>query len=91
MQNFSITVHTRETREECPLLTVETESDGDLKSTNDFGPVLAALVGPVPKKMFPYRTLFKFISPNRTGQAIVPDRLTLCVSAWYISKYYTAK
>jgi hypothetical protein len=44
-------VQTRETREGWPLLTVETEVNGDSKSTNegtrDFCPALAALVGPV--------------------------------------------
>ncbi len=60
----------RETREEWPLLTVETEVNGDSKTTNERGPflvgagtrdfcsALAALVGPVKKNYIPHFTLF---------------------------------
>ncbi len=58
------------------LLTVETEANGDSKSTNEMGPTLvaslgsscrpalAALVSPV-QMFFPRRTLFQFICPHR--------------------------
>jgi hypothetical protein len=77
--NFHIfLVVVRETREGWPLLTIETEANGDSKSTNvnvgslaghagtsDFCPApLAALVGPVENiYFFPHHTLFQFICP----------------------------
>jgi hypothetical protein len=39
------TVLPRETREGWPLLTVETEVNGDSKSTNERGPFLVASLG----------------------------------------------
>jgi hypothetical protein len=57
------------------LLTVETEANGDSKSTNErvlragtsgFCPALAALVGPVQNLFFSlYTTVFRFICPHR--------------------------
>ena len=67
----------RETRDGWPLLTVETDVNGDSKSTNERGPslvgslwacragfcsALAALVGPVKYIFFPHRTLH--LSPS---------------------------
>jgi hypothetical protein len=38
-------IQTRQTREEWPLLTVETEANGDLGSTNERGPSLVGSLG----------------------------------------------
>ncbi len=42
---FVQVVDVRETREGCPLLTVETEENGDSKSTNERGPSLVVSLG----------------------------------------------
>jgi hypothetical protein len=51
--------------------------------TIDFGPVLAALVGPV-KTFFPHCILFQFICPiaQKTGQAAVQGRLSHSMCLW---------
>jgi hypothetical protein len=43
--SFVLIVETRETREGLPLLTVETEVNGDSKSTNEKDPFLDGFVG----------------------------------------------
>ncbi len=83
---------TRETGEGWPLLTVETEANGDSKSTNERGhlswalscPALAALVGPSTKYVFHHRRPFQsfvFIA-QQAGQAVVPGRLSLNIFLW---------
>ncbi len=89
----NLCVPVRETREGWPLLTVETEVNGDSKSTNKrvlLVPVqeisvlpLAVLVGPE-QKIFPYRTLFQFLCPQRpaswAGSRAGSPVSKLCVS-----------
>ncbi len=83
---------TRETREVWPLLTVETEANGDKKSKNekgpwlvcwdrtiDFGPALAALAGPVQYIVFltvHYFNSFVLIA-QQAGQAGMLGHLSL--------------
>jgi hypothetical protein len=98
---------TRETREGWPLLTVETEVNGDSKSTNKRGPSLVGSLDsscrynrflsclgcpsqPSANYYFPYRTLFKFISPQATqqpGQSGVLGRLSLCIRQQHATVY----
>jgi hypothetical protein len=69
----------RKTREGWPLLTVETEVNGDSLNTNERDPSLigalclscrgfcsapAAQVGPVQNNFFSHRTLFQFLCPQ---------------------------
>jgi hypothetical protein len=77
-QNFNY-IATKETKKGWPLLTVETEANGYSRSkgvlpslvcwarcasTRDFGPALAALVGPVQNSFFlAVHYLFHFICP----------------------------
>jgi hypothetical protein len=72
-------VTTRETREGWPLLTVETEANGDSKNTNERGGWFVGLVpvqetfilpwllwsAPSKKYFFPHSTLFQFMCPHR--------------------------
>jgi hypothetical protein len=82
-----------------PLLTFETEANGDSWSTfgslglsTDFCPALAALVSPRTKYYFPRRTLFHFISPHRpaTGadsRAGSPVSVFLCATFGKFQNY----
>ncbi len=84
---FALSYVPRETREGWPKLTVETEANGDSRSTYERGPslvvrcryntrdcwpALAALVGPV-------QNIFISFVPTaqEAGQAVVPGRLSL--------------
>jgi hypothetical protein len=79
MYLFSRTFPTRETREGWPLLTIESEANGDLWSANERGPSLAGRLGSscwykrfypalaalvsTVKNIFPQRTLFHLMCP----------------------------
>jgi hypothetical protein len=80
----------RETREGWPLLTVETEANGDSPwlvcwachaGTRDFCSALAALVGPIQNIFFlPVHYFNSFVPmPQQAGQAAVLGRLSLSV------------
>ncbi len=66
--SFLPRAYTRETREGWPLLTVETEVNGDLKSTNERGPSLVGSLGLscwcYYNRFFPHRTLLQFLVPH---------------------------
>jgi hypothetical protein len=66
--SFLPRAYTRETREGWPLLTVETEVNGDLKSTNERGPSLVGSLGLSCwcsyNRFFPHRTLLQFLFPH---------------------------
>jgi hypothetical protein len=82
---------TREIREGLPLLTVETEGNGDSKSTNergcpacpagtrDYCSALAALVGPVQNINRTFFFSFFVPIPQPAGHAAVLGRLSLSV------------
>ncbi len=53
----------RELREGCPLLTVETEENGDSKSTNDRGPSLVGSLG----LSCPYRRFLCYLGCSKVG------------------------
>ncbi len=83
----------RDYRGVAPMLTVETEVNGDSKSTNERGPSLAGslrmscrykrflfcLVGSVQNMFFPTAHYFNIFVPisQQGGQAAVPGRLSL--------------
>jgi hypothetical protein len=76
------------------VLTVETEVNGDSKSTNDSGPSLVSLIGSLglscKYKRFlfclgcPSRPCTKYLFPNaqQAGQEAVPGRLSLSLCLW---------
>ncbi len=95
----------RETREGWPLLTVETEVNGDSKSTNGWFVGLVVLVQktfilpgcpgqPITKYFFPHRALFQFMCPHRpetwAGSRAGPP-VSECVSPGKPYTYYTEK
>jgi hypothetical protein len=63
----------RESMEGWPLLTLETEANGDSKSTNERGPSFAALVGLVQNIFFLAIHYFNAFVPiaQQAGQAVV--------------------
>ncbi len=76
------------------MLTVETEVNGDSKSTNDSGPSLVSLIGSLGLSCKYKRFLFrlgcpsrpcpKYLFPNaqQAGQEAVPGRLSLSLCLW---------
>ncbi len=65
-------VASRDTREGWPSLTVETEVNGDLWSTNERGPSFVGSLG-LPCRYKRFLACLGFSSP---GQAVVPGRLS---------------
>ncbi len=71
-------VASRDAREGWPLLTVETEANGDSWSTNERGP---SLVGSLALSC-QYKRFLSYLGLSCPKQAVVPGRLSLNMCLW---------